>query len=89
MTNTFPEFRAPSIPAGATADEWCDGPGQFDVSRTLSWSTHDTPKVGVGVDGTQYADGRIERFVALFPDEDRLSAVEARRRCCRTPRPTR
>jgi hypothetical protein len=55
MTNIF---REPPIPAGATADIWdSDLPLDSDSARALNWSKHDTAKVGVGVDGIQYAGG--------------------------------
>lgn len=77
----MPALQEPSVPAGATADPWdLDDPLLPDSMRSLNWSTHDTAKVGVGVDGFQYGDGTVARFVALYPgDKDReLDADDAR-----------
>ena len=73
-------LREPSVPAGATACLWdCDYPLELDAVRCLSWSRHDTGKVGVGVDGRQHVDGRVERFIALYPSAGcDLSAGDAR-----------
>lgn len=75
MTNTY---RQPPIPAGAHADDWYDS--TTDQVRSLTWSNHDTPKVGVGVDGRQYfSTGSVERYIALYPHTDSdLTASEAR-----------
>jgi hypothetical protein len=67
------------IPAGADTDGWhnlTDRPGE--LIRYLSWSSHDAAGVGVGVDGAQYADGLVERYIRLYDADKELSADEAR-----------
>src|ERR1700694_1872744 len=67
------------VPAGATADDWCDLTDiEGDVARSLTWSRHDTDRVGVAVDGWQYADGRIDRSVSLYQRDTELTAADAR-----------
>ena len=70
-----------AVPPGATADDWCDLTGiDGDIARALTWSRHDTDKVGVAVDGWQYADGAITRCISLYDAEDNeLTAPDARR----------
>jgi hypothetical protein len=56
MTTT-PPTNLP-VPAGATADDWCDlTDTDGGIARALAWTRHDTDKVGVAVDGWQLADG--------------------------------
>jgi hypothetical protein len=39
-------------------DDWdCDSRPELDSARALNRTTHDVPKVGVGVYGLQYGDG--------------------------------
>lgn len=77
MTTTPPDL---PVPAGATADDWLDLTDiHGDMARALTWSHHDTDKVGVTVDGWQYADGRVERSVSLYDADKELSAADARR----------
>ncbi len=69
------------VPSGAEADDWMD---LTDIdgaqARTLTWSHHDTDKIGVAVDGWQYADGRVTPCVSLYDaDGKELSAANARR----------
>jgi hypothetical protein len=53
-----------------------------DVVRRLTWSNHDTARVGVAIDGMQFGDGHLERGVSLYSkstaDDSTLTAVEAR-----------
>jgi hypothetical protein len=68
------------VPAGATADDWCDLTDiDGDMARALTWSRHDTDKVGVAVDGWQSADGTVERCVSLYDADKELTAADARR----------
>jgi hypothetical protein len=68
------------VPAGATADDWCDLTDiHGDMARALTWSRHDTDKVGVAVDGWQSADGTIDGGVSLYDVDKELSAADARR----------
>lgn len=36
--------------------------------RSLTWSRHDGVDVVVAVAGAQYGDGRVKRYVLLYPD---------------------
>lgn len=69
------------VPPGGVADEWSGPhtlyPDEAVYVRFITWSKHDTDKVGVAVDGAQYSDGRIERAISLY-DAEALSAAEAR-----------
>ena len=78
MTATnFPDL---PIPAGATADDWCDLTDiEGDVTRSLTWSRHDAARVGVAVDGWQYADGRVTRWVSLYDTECKELTAEGAR----------
>jgi hypothetical protein len=69
------------VPAGATADDWCDLTDiHGDMARALTWSRHDTDRVGVAVDGWQNIDGTIVRGVSLYDAQDKeLTAADARR----------
>jgi hypothetical protein len=63
--NTTPSADLP-VPAGATADDWCDMADIDDgMARALTWSRYDTDKVGVAVEGWQYADGSVDRCISL------------------------
>ncbi|KUH90629.1 hypothetical protein [Mycobacterium sp. IS-1556] len=76
----MPTINVPNlpVPAGAAADEWCDLLEGPDAIRSLNWSKHDAAGVGVGVDGLQYGDGRVDRFVTIYADNPELTADEAR-----------
>ncbi|MGZ8715242.1 MAG: hypothetical protein ACXWZX_19100 [Mycobacterium sp.] len=77
MTNTIPNL---PIPAGATADDWPSITAEGVLVRSLTWSEHDTPKVGVSVCGEQFADdGRYTRDITLFVEGVSLTADEAER----------
>jgi hypothetical protein len=68
------------VPAGATADDWCDLTGiDGDRARGLTWSRHDTDKIGVAVDGLQTATGDVTRCISLYDTEKELTAADARR----------
>ncbi|WP_099025893.1 hypothetical protein [Mycolicibacterium palauense] len=69
------------IPAGATADDWPSITEDGVLMRTLTWSEHDTPKVGVSVSAEQRADdGSYTPEISVFgADGIGLSADEARR----------
>jgi hypothetical protein len=68
------------VPAGAVADDWCDLPdSDGDMARPLTWSRHDTDKIGVAVDGWQSTDGTVTRSVSLYDTDDELDARDARR----------
>lgn len=68
------------IPAGATADDWCDLTDiDGDMARALTWTRHDTDKIGVAVDGWQIADGTVIRCVSLYDTQKELDADDARR----------
>jgi len=79
------------IPPGAEADEWMI-PTDFpeDVVRYLTWSNHDTAKVGVAIDGMQFGDGHLERSISLYNRsavyDFALTAVEARQLAARAVR---
>ena len=67
------------IPPGATADDWCRLTGQpAALIRFLTWSHHDAAGIGVTVDGAQYPDGRVERYVSVYGDNVTLTAAQAR-----------
>ncbi len=67
------------IPAGATADDWLDPVNATDqVGRSLTWSSHDAARVGITVDGWQYASGLFDRYVSLYDTDHKLSAADAR-----------
>lgn len=66
------------VPAGATASDWDSTSIDGMPCRSLQWSRHDTAKVGVGVDGFQYANGEVIRFVAIDLGHDDLGADDAR-----------
>lgn len=58
------------VPPGAEADEWMI-PTEFpeDVVRFLTWSRHDTDKIGVAVEGSQYGDGRVDRSIGPYDNK--------------------
>lgn len=68
------------IPAGATADDWPSITADGVLVRSLTWSEHDTAKVGVSVCGQQFSDdGRYTREIMLFGgDGASLDAADAR-----------
>jgi hypothetical protein len=68
------------VPPGATADDWSDLTDSIDggVARALTWSRHDTNKIGVAVDGWQHADGTIDRAVSQYDADKELTAADAR-----------
>jgi hypothetical protein len=69
------------VPAGATADDWCDLTDINDGwARALTWSRHDTDKVRVAVEGWQSSDGAVDRFISVYDaDKWELTADDARR----------
>jgi hypothetical protein len=54
------------VPVGAVADDWCAVTDVDGMSRSLTWSLHDTDLVGVAVDGWQYADGSVVRRISVY-----------------------
>ena len=68
------------LPAGATTDgTWSDLLDvEGDCVRALEWSRHDAAGVGVGVDGWQHLDGRVDRHISLYDADKELSAEGAR-----------
>jgi hypothetical protein len=66
-------------PAGAVVGDWCH-PSDFleDAFRCLTWSRHDAAGVVVAVQGEQYGDGRIERYVGVDGLDVDLAAGAAR-----------
>ena len=74
--NTTPDL---PVPAGATADPWCDLTDiDGDCARALLWTRHDTDKIGVAVDSWQTADGEVTRAVSLYDTDKELTAADAR-----------
>ena len=68
------------VPAGATADDWCDLTDiDGDRARALLWSRHDTNLIGVAVDGWQTVTGEVTRAVSLYDTDKELTAADARR----------
>ena len=77
MTMTTPNL---PVPPGATADDWCElTTDTSDLIRFLTWSKHDTDKIGVAVDGQQFSDGRVERQVMMYDSDMPLTAEDARK----------
>jgi hypothetical protein len=78
MTTTPPNL---PVPAGATADDWCDLPAvDGGMARALTCSGHDPDKGGSAVDGWQNTDGRVDRGISLYDAQDKeLTAADARR----------
>src|SRR5258705_6623232 len=78
--NTTHSPNLPDVPPGATAGEWNSISTASGLpTRPLTWSRHDTEKVGVSVDGWQFADGGIKPEVSLYgSDEEGLTAAQAR-----------
>jgi hypothetical protein len=68
-------------PAGSVAGDWQLFNFPEDTHRVLTWSRHDAAGVVVAVEGTQYADGRIDRAVVVRPEsaDVELTAANARR----------
>jgi hypothetical protein len=61
------------VPAGAAAGDWCDDTDFLeDVYRSLVWSRHDAAGIAVAVEGEQYVDGSVVRYVVL-----RLASADA------------
>ena len=72
------------VPAGAVVGDWenlSEHVEDMDVFRFLTWSRHDAAGVVVAVEGTQYGDGGVDRYIALRPESfrDELTAADARR----------
>lgn len=58
------------IPTGAVAGDWSDLSGFFDDDqphRVVTWSRHDAAGIVIAVDGTQHADGSIDRRITMCP----------------------
>jgi hypothetical protein len=67
------------IPAAAVVGDWCEYSDFLgDTFRCLTWSRHDGGGVVVAVQGEQYGDGRVERYVAVEGFDVDLRAAAAR-----------
>lgn len=78
MTAEFPHI---PVPSGATAHEWQYPSFSLeDVWRDLEWSRHDAGDCVVVVQGSQYTDGRVDRYIAVHPPGvcEELTAAGAR-----------
>ena len=54
------------IPPGATAGGWDEMFDDDGAVRSLAWFRHDAAGIGIGVDGLQHEDGRIDRYIGLY-----------------------
>jgi hypothetical protein len=67
------------IPSDAVPGDWtCFNGHAEDWIRTLTWSRHDATGAGVAVQGAQYADGHVDRYVYLSDVSDELTPAAAR-----------
>jgi hypothetical protein len=67
------------IPTDAVPGDWTCLTGHAeDWIRTMTWSRHDAAGAVVAVQGAQYADGRIERYIYFDDVPDELTAAGAR-----------
>jgi hypothetical protein len=66
------------IPTGAFAGDWNPFTGHpDDLLRFLTWSRHDAAGVVVAVEGAQYADGRVDRYIRLCASSEDLELTPA------------
>lgn len=69
------------VPAGATAVEEWYAPTEFpeDFTRSLTWFERRLGKVGVSIEGAQFGDGHVDRYISVWQAENKeLTPSEAR-----------
>ena len=78
-TDTHPTPNVP-LPAGATSDGWDPVTDDGNLVRSLEWSTHDSGKIAVSVDGSQDDTGSFTRGISFYGASEgkAMTAVQAR-----------
>lgn len=67
------------VPVGAVPGDWCflGSPYPEEAYRSLTWARFDAAGIVVAIEGAQYGDGRVHRFVGVDGTE-LASSVDAR-----------